>query len=211
MGHPAQHFVGIDVGSERKGFHAVVLHNRRFEKLHSRNHDDVVAWCLEKEAHTIAVDAPCNWSNSGPSRQAERELMVAGSRINCFSTPTLDRARGNSFYDWIVNGQALFKSLRTKFSLFDGTLRSGPICFETFPHAVFCALRKKCETAKPKGPKRRGVLKDFGYKIEPLSNIDFVDAALCAVAAKSFAQENFVKFGNSAEGFIVVPDKNFLP
>ena len=50
--------VGIDVGGETKGFHAVALRNRVFEKTTSTDPEKVVDWCLEWKANIVAVDAP---------------------------------------------------------------------------------------------------------------------------------------------------------
>ena len=36
-------------------------------------------------------------------------------------------------------------------------------------------------------------------------NIDFVDAALCAVAAHEFRNSNHQRYGNSHEGFMAAP------
>ncbi|GEM_PF-4127682 len=40
-----------------------------------------------------------------------------------------------------------------------------------------------------------------------LANIDFVDAALCALTAERFLLGKTISFGDQAEGFIVVPNK----
>ncbi|MGD0227520.1 MAG: DUF429 domain-containing protein [Terriglobia bacterium] len=68
--------VGIDVGGERKGFHAVALRNGIFCKTTSRHPAEIVEWCREWSAEIVAVDAPCGWSKSTSSREAERELKL---------------------------------------------------------------------------------------------------------------------------------------
>ena len=45
----------------------------------------------------------------------------------------------------------------------------------------------------------------MGYDHGNLPNIDFVDAALCAVAADEFRKGDYQPHGDRAEGFIVVP------
>lgn len=80
--------------------------------------------------------------------------------------------------------------------------------FETFPHAMVCALAGKVVAAKPKADTRRKLLRGRGYDISVLSNIDFVDAALCALTAEAFLNNHLQCFGDKQEGFIVVPASN---
>ena len=73
--------VGIDVGGERKGFHAVALGNGAFEKTTSTEPVEILDWCLERKVKVVAVDAPCGWSQATSSRQAERDLKLARKKI----------------------------------------------------------------------------------------------------------------------------------
>jgi hypothetical protein len=84
-------------------------------------------------------------------------------------------------------------------------VREGPICFETFPHAVVCALLGRVVPAKPKKERRLGVLAGIECDRDLLSNIDFIDAALCAVTAENFRRGRTEGLGSSGEGIIVVP------
>jgi predicted nuclease with RNAse H fold len=201
--------VGIDVGGEKKGFHAVALRNGVFQKAASTNPAEIVTWCLEQGAKIVAVDAPCRWSGSGLSRLAERDLELAGKKIRCFATPTrahaLDHKKG--FYDWVFSGETLYEQLAPRYPLFDGSRREGLVCFETFPHAIVCALAGKVVAARPKGSNRRDVLKR-SYDVKSLTNLDYVDAALCAMTAEKFRQGCTIQFGAEEEGFIVVPSLN---
>jgi predicted RNase H-like nuclease len=199
--------VGIDVGGDRKGFHAVALRDGVFDKTTSMNPAEILGWCLARNAVIVAVDAPCGWSLSTSSRLAERALKLAGKKIHCFATPTraLALAHTKGFYDWVFSAEKLYQLLARQYSLFDGILRKGPICIETFPHAIVCALAGKVVAAKPKTLNRRKALRNLGYDDSPLPNIDFVDAALCAVTAEAFRQGHTLLFGDEAEGFIVVP------
>ena len=189
-------------------FHAVALRHGVFEKTTSTNPVEIVAWCLERKANIVAVDAPCGWSHSTSSRQAERELKIAGEKIHIFATPTFARALANEsgFYDWALNGETLYKLLAPHYPLFDGIRPEGPVFFETFPHAIVCALAGKVVPAKPKAANRRKVWHARAYDYSPLPNIDFIDAALCAVTAEEFRQGSTRHFGGRDEGFIVVPD-----
>jgi predicted nuclease with RNAse H fold len=200
--------VGIDVGGQVKGFHAVALRGEIFvDKATATDPAVIVDWCFDHRATVVSVDAPCGWSQTGPSRLAERQLKMSGKKINCFATPTRERAENHNkgFYNWVFNGERLFRLLVNHYPLFDGERRKGPSCFETFPHAIVCAMAGRVVPAKLKAKVRRKVLRDRGYDISNLSNIAFVDAALCAVAADEFGKGTYQCFGNPEEGFIVVP------
>ena len=198
--------VGIDVGGERKGFHAVALQNGTF--VATLAHSDpavIVRWCRQLKAVVVAVDAPCGWSAGGASRLAERSLAIGGNKISCFATPTRARANRSNFYKWVFNGAQLYQQLAQHYRLFNGARRSSLTCFETFPHAVVCALAGRVVAARPKRETRRAALRKLGYDVSSLSNVDVVDAALCAVTADAFARRRSRLFGEKNEGFIVVP------
>ncbi len=205
MNPSGQTVVGIDVGGLGKGFHAVALLNGRFESRNFTAASDAAAWCREKNAQAVAIDAPCAWAKSGGSRLAERSLAMGGKTIQCFKTPTRAAAKGRAFYGWVFNGESLYQHLLTDYSLFDGTRRDGKIVFETFPHAVACALAGRVIPARPKASTRRKLLRDAGYDDRLLANIDFVDAALCALTAGRVILGRMQAFGDRGEGFIVVP------
>ena len=203
MGSPT--VVGIDVGGEHKGFHAVALSEGRFEARSSKLSTEITAWCLDRGATVVAVDAPCRWSRASSSRRAERELKLGAAKIHCFATPTRAAGARKRFYDWVFNGERLYEQLAHHFRLFDGERRDGAICFETFPHAILCSLAGRIVPAKPKAQRRRQALRDLGYDVRALTNIDLVDAGLCAVAAERFRAGRTTQFGERDEGFIVVP------
>ncbi|MGH7244745.1 MAG: DUF429 domain-containing protein [Phycisphaerales bacterium] len=198
---------GVDVGSTRKGFHCVALRNGvYFEQFASGDASAMARWCLRVGARVVGVDAPCRWSLDGRARAAERELM--GEKIWCFSTPTREAAAAHvrGHFGWMLNGEMLFETLRPTHVLFDGVSTAGNLCFETFPQAVACALAGAVVSAKRKGTVRRELLRQFGVDCSALSNIDKVDAGLCAVAAHFVAMGRFKKYGEVETGFIVVPD-----
>ncbi len=200
--------VGIDVGGLRKGFHAVALRGGSFVDAETFiTPADVADWCINHAARFVAIDAPCAWSTSGSSRLSERQLNIGGRTIQCFKTPTRERALKNSsgFYGWVFNGEQLYRELLKRYPLFDGQRGDAHAVFETFPHAVVCALAGKVVTAKPKAKTRRKALCDQGYDDSVLPNIDFVDAGLCALTAKAFLDDRWQCFGSKQEGFIVVP------
>jgi predicted nuclease with RNAse H fold len=196
--------VGIDVGGERKGYHAVLLCDGKFEDKISHGDPKVIArWCKENKAAVVAVDAPCQWSMTGRSRAAERDLNEKG--IHCFYSPMRKLALKSSFYDWMFNGERLYKALAAHYHLYQGKPSRGPVCMETFPHAIACTLNPEIKSAKNKNKTRRKVLAEQGIESILLTNIDFVDAALCAVAAADFQASNFEAYGDAHEGYIIVP------
>jgi len=201
--------IGIDVGGSRKGFHAVALTDGAYTaQLHSRDEQELVHWCRERiGASVIAIDAPCRWSPDGRMRPCERELMRQG--ISCFATPSLEQAERHpsNYYGWMLRGAALVQALETSHpqlaSLSDTDQRS---CFETFPHAITWHLRGGNAQARQKRPQRLSLLQQAGIATTPLTSIDRIDAALCALAAHHLASGRPCQaYGEPASGLIVVP------
>lgn len=199
--------VGVDVGGKRKGFHAVALRDNNIIGMKTDcNASTIVAWCQEIQAVAVGVDAPCQWSLTGRARPAERTLMEDG--IWCFATPTLKMAKTHpkNNYGWMREGADLYRLLKKHYQLFDKQSKdSTPVCFETFPQAVACALAGEVISAKQKSYVRRNLLSEIGIDSAMLPNIDFVDAALCAVTANSLLTGKFKTYGEAAEGFIIAP------
>ena len=197
--------IGIDVGGPKRGFHAVALNAGRYwEKFATPDAASMVEWCLRIGARAVGVDAPCRWSLTGRARPAERSLAAEG--IHSFATPGRAAAESRDFYRWMINGAELFRLLEAHYPLFDGgNATSGPVCFETFPQAVACALAGKVVSAKRKSAVRRELLRKAGIDTVPLTNIDTVDAALCALAAHSLLAGSYKTYGDATEGFVVVP------
>ena len=201
--------VGIDVGGERKGFHAVAITGGDYSSHKATNNvKELSDWCRETvPAQVIAVDAPCRWSINGHSRPAERELMQKG--IWCFSTPTRAKAiehRTNHF-GWMLMGEKLFRALDEDFPICHNLPTPGRTCsFETFPHAITWHLRGGNADASQKRTQRRALLEGAGIDLSKLTNIDLVDAALCAhVAYLTATGAACVSYGESGTGLIIVP------
>jgi len=112
-------------------------------------------------------------------------------------------------------GEALFRALSSEYPLFDGNSRPkpDPTCFETFPQAVACALAGKTVSAKgsEKRTVRRELLEKFEVELSELRNIDWLDAALCALTADFFARGRVTAYGDAITGFIVVPNLQQIP
>lgn len=198
---------GIDVGGQKKGFHAISMRNCTIiGKASSCDATEIATWCKEIGAAVVAVDAPISWSKTGRARSAERALMQ--QRIWCFSTPTEKTAKSHptNHFGWMLQGAKLYHALDKSFARFDGSNEGArPICLETFPHAIACALNGEPMPAKGKRKVRRALLAKAEVCCDSLTNIDFIDAALCALAAEHFARRRYTRHGDASEGCIVVP------
>ena len=157
----------------------------------------------------MGVDAPCRWRASGGGRAAERAL--AREKIRAFATPTREAAERTPFYRWMLNGEALYRVLEEDFSLCDGESAARPVCFETFPQAVACALAGRVLSARTKCLDRRAALERAGIDSRTLTNIDYIDAALCALAARHVHAGTFRSYGDAASGLIFVPGAVSFP
>src|SRR5262245_38373643 len=105
------------------------------------------------------------------------------------------------------NGAELFAILESTHRLFTGDPEQMALllCFETFPNAIARALAGSPLSARNKRTDRRKLLKNAGIDISNLSNIDTVDAALCALTAHYLAHDKFEKYGEVDTGFIIAP------
>lgn len=202
--------VGIDVGGARKGFHAVAITGGDYSShLATKDVEALAHWCRATvRARVIAVDAPCRWSKDGRARPAECQLMKKG--IWCFSTPRRQMALAHpqGHFSWMLQGEALFQALEPthnlcrKLPLADGTNN----CFEAFPHAIAWHLSQRRATASRKREQREQILKRSGIDTHRLTNIDLVDAGLCALAAYLAAtRAACVSYGEPDTGLIIVP------
>ncbi|MFN5162975.1 MAG: DUF429 domain-containing protein [Cyanobacteriota bacterium] len=201
--------VGIDVGGRSKGFHAVALRDGAYaSQLRSCDVRELSHWCRTViGASVIAIDAPCRWSTNDRARPCERELMQKG--IWCFSSPSYDKAHTRhrtGYYDWMLQGERLFHELEKCYPLACRQPLTGPACFETFPHAITWHLRNGEAKARQKRPQRTALLTQAGINTAPLTNIDWIDAALCALTAHRVASgAACLAFGEPDTGLIVVP------
>lgn len=198
---------GIDVGGPGKGFHAISLEGVQIiDVFSSKKASEIAEWLVKTEVEIVAIDAPSRWSIDGHARQAERSLMK--KKIWCFSTPVREVAVAHKKqqFSWMLEGESLYQNVATHYEIFEGKREPrSRYCIETFPHAVVCSLKKSVVSAKRKGYVRREVLRAEGLVTSKLRNIDFVDAALCAVAARRFARGEYESYGCRADGYIVIP------
>ena len=202
--------VGIDVGGARKGFHAVALADGIYlDRKQTPSVRELVRWVREEigGAQVIAVDSPCRWRSGKAVRAAELELLEDG--IRCFLTPTRSEAARNTtgFYHWMLRGAELFRALeKTHPPCHAGIAAGGKCTFETFPHAITWHLRGGKADATRKRAQRLALLRRHGVSVAALTNMDWIDAALCALAAEMFAAKHGMHFyGDRRAGHIVVP------
>lgn len=211
MPAPAPIVAGVDVGGPRKGFHAVILQGVTIlARLQTPDPAALADWISARQAQVVAIDAPCRWSPDGGRRAAERALQKAGT--SCFATPLAERAEGHPFYTWIVQGMALYRALGSRYALFEGAAGQSTRCMlETFPQAVACALAGRVLRAADKSKDRPRLLEQAGLTVTDLAGrhgwpaIDWVDAALCALAAQAVSRGQWQAFGDARSGLIVVP------
>jgi predicted nuclease with RNAse H fold len=127
--------------------------------------------------------------------------------IWCFSSPNRERAlqHPKNQFGWMLAGEALYAAMALRYRLFVGEVERCHIVFETFPHAVACSLSGKVVPTRNKSKARRDLLARQGISDGALRNIDFVDAALCALTARHLLTGKWRTYGDRATGHIVVP------
>lgn len=198
--------VGIDVGESRKGFHLVALHDTLIVgKLKTSDPSEAAAWCLGVEAKIVGVDAPSGWCNHMTRGRREAEELLAMMGYSSFPTPRREQAVANPMNAWMLNGEQLYAALRLEFPLFNGKIPDGRFCFETYPYLASCGLACRRLEAKNKRHDRRDIIRSAGINEQTLTNGDYLDAAICAMAACSVAIDYVTMCGNAEEGFIVAP------
>ncbi|MEM5420527.1 DUF429 domain-containing protein [Paraburkholderia ferrariae] len=199
---------GIDVGGDKKGCHLVILEgSRAFRPADTKTPQEMLRACLEYGVQAVGIDAPCQWGIERKGRRAEREL--ARQRIFSFATPTRQRADENPgrFYRWMFNGEAIYQVFSSDYPLLTSRdFQGGRVSFETFPHAVTCALRgKEGTSAKEKRRQRPEVLESAMIDASGLKSIDDFDAALCALTARYLVEGRTYAYGDVNGGYIHVP------
>jgi predicted nuclease with RNAse H fold len=199
--------VGIDVGASKKGFHLVAFRSAAvLDTAAIGSPSEVVGWCKDHNAKLVAVDAPCGWSQSGENRSREAERILAQMGYSAHATPTRDLAKENPFYSWMFNGEKLYEALEVEYPLYRHQSNLPPqLCFETYPYAAACALVGQKLVAADKEQDRRRIFRAAGVDDGPLTNIDFVDAAICALVAYCMHANYCAVIGNAEEGFMVCP------
>jgi predicted nuclease with RNAse H fold len=207
--------LGIDVGLHHHD--AVLLDGRaaphaavRFSEP-SLLGDLVECWRPE----VVAIDAPPSFAPSGGSRLAERELHRRGIRV--FPCPSAERAEGNSFFDWMRTGFALFAvAAEAGFELSVDARAVRGSAVEVYPHGTAVALRGArpaagvLRTSSRKRAWRAQVLTDTGLDVDAAWTVHQVDAALAALTGVRALEGAAIGVGRPDEGVIVVPVVSLL-
>jgi hypothetical protein len=140
-------------------------------------------------------------------------LVLAREEAAAPETREQALASSSGFYGWMLCGEALYRELaRHGYALAEAAdeLRSQRRCFETFPHAITVQLHRALglepAVASRKRPERRALLERLGVYCRILSSIDWLDAALCALAAQLLQSGVECRvYGEAASGLLLVP------
>jgi predicted nuclease with RNAse H fold len=182
-------WAGVDVGGERKGFHAAVIDVEGLVggPARLRTPDAVRLWLRRFEPRVVAVDSPCSAAPAGyRSRPCERDLARAICGIRY--TPARELVDANPYYGWILNGLELYGELAEEtWTLIE--------CFPTASFTRWAGLR---------GPQTRAAwsrtwLEARGFPVVPHGQ-DGRDAVAAALTARCYDEGSFEAFGE-----IVVP------
>lgn len=182
--------MGVDVGGRRKGFDAALVEDSRLVSLKRRlSVRGVVEWVQADEPAVVAVDSPRSCAPPGSThRPAEKELRDAVCGIRW--TPARGKLRGNPYYEWIVEGLALY-----------GELAHVPVeVIECFPTASCTRWQGPRGKLKRSAWTRAGIAALNLQDLPDRTNQDQRDAIAAALTARNYAQGRFEAFGE-----IVVP------
>jgi predicted nuclease with RNAse H fold len=104
-------WVGVDVGGRRKGFDVAVIDDCRVLVLQShRTCMQVVEIVVMNRPAVVAVDSPRTYAPEGQAaRDSERQLAKSICGIRW--TPDARRVHASAYYEWIIEGLALFDAL----------------------------------------------------------------------------------------------------
>ena len=113
--------VGIDVGGERKGFHAVALQNKVFEKTTSPNPHKILDWCLHRKAKIVAVESSLRLESLWPVAASGAGTEIRQER----NAPPLPRRHApkpeltpKDFLIGCLMGEKLYQLLAPQYPLF---------------------------------------------------------------------------------------------
>jgi predicted nuclease with RNAse H fold len=187
-------WLGVDVGARRKGFHTALVDEQRLLDLSGGlTVDAVVARVESVHPAIVAIDSPRSCAPDGRrTRAGERQLARAVCGIRW--TPDAAHVRANPYYDWIVEGLALFDALADR----------GVAVIEVFPTASWTRWFGQRGTRSRSAWTTAG-LASLGLDGAPArTNQDERDAVAAAVTAREHSLGLTESFGE-----IVVPT-NFV-
>jgi predicted nuclease with RNAse H fold len=168
-------WAGVDVGGERKGFHAAVVDSESLQARHrSQSAEALVEWLLPWRPRLVAVDSPVSTAPAGLSSREGERLLVRAGICGIRYTPGQVEVDRNDYYEWIRNGLRLYSTLKD----------AGLATIECFPTASWSRL------AGARGKERRSAwtrraLNGLGLGgLPPRLSQDDRDAVAAAVTAR---------------------------
>jgi predicted nuclease with RNAse H fold len=179
-------WLGVDVGGRRKGFDVALIDERRLQLTARMPRDEVVSLVDSERPAVVAIDSPQTCAPDGQkARDCELELNRAVCGIRW--TPDARSLHASDYYEWIVEGLALYKAL------------AGVKLIEVFPTASWTRWI---------GPRERSRAKWTRAGLETLeldglpanTNQDQRDAIAAALTAREYSRGTTERFGE-----IVVP------
>ena len=104
-------------------------------------------------------------------------------------------------------GERVYRALAGVYPLLStARYAGGRVSFETYPHAITCALLgKDVASARQKRIQRRQLLERMGVDVTMLTSVDARDAALCALTARFVVEGGADAYGDAEGGYIRVP------
>jgi len=107
---------GVDVGGERKGFHAAARRGCGIvsEPRQCPEATDVVEWVKEIRPTCIAVDSPAKGAPAGETRRRDEAAFAEEKICGIRWTPDEDVMRNRQrdrYYNWILRGFDLYGAL----------------------------------------------------------------------------------------------------
>jgi predicted nuclease with RNAse H fold len=107
-------WLGVDVGGKRKRFDAALVDECRLLTLDSRLEKHAVLDLIEDARPAlVAIDSPRSCAPQGRKTRAD-ELDLCRRICGIRWTPDIAAVRSNPYYEWVVEGLALYESLRRR-------------------------------------------------------------------------------------------------
>ncbi len=187
-----QRWAGVDVGATAKGFHLALIDARGLidGPERCRSAGEAVRRLASWRPHLVAVDSPLRPAPDGErSRPCEREFArarICGLRF----TPDRLTLRSSRYYEWILNGFALYRGLQAV----------GLAAIECFPTASWTRWYG------PRGRAPRSAWSQAALRRLPLVDVprrldqDERDAIAAALTAREHDRHLTERFGD-----LVVP------
>jgi predicted nuclease with RNAse H fold len=184
-------WMGVDVGGRRKRFDVAVVDERRLIALERRQSvGDVVARVAAMQPAVVAIDSPRSCAPPGATHRADERALRAGARVGIRWTPPRSELHGNPYYEWVVEGLALYEALGP----------SAAEVIECFPTAAWTRWHG------PRDSRSRAAWSSEALEaldledVPPRTNQDQRDAIAAALTARAYSQGESQRFGE-----IVVP------